>query len=369
MTLETNDSMGVGSLSQAPQWGHAGSAVQRAPGLVLRSAARLELVSADATQLQFAGRQAPLAPVLLCPLLLTLGSLPWLAPRPLDAVRVLTSGVFVAAACGLAAWAGPRRRRLQVRSRAGSREAASPGEFVAQPGKVRWVLDTEHAPNMLSASYRVTLEPDDGGSLTVLQSTDPERLLWQFSQVLRHWPGPVDCRWGLPAGARPWSIEPVSGPRARSPSSDRAVVVVPLAHRPLIWCARIMTVLVLTDLMFLVSSAGAGLAYIHPLSIVLPLLLGSCLVALAVGLSTGGWRLGVGAAVRREISVLGLRRERGSIRRESVRGVYALGVAAAEQWHVLVESADGPLALPVPRRDAEAIARQTERALVSARTS
>jgi hypothetical protein len=358
--------MGMSSVTEASPWRHAGSdAVRREPRSALRGPARLELVSADSTELQFAGRRAALAPIFLTPLLLVLCCLPWLAPRSMDAARLATSGVFLAAACGVATWAWPRRRRLRIAAK-GSANASG---LVAQPGRLRWVLDAEDAPNGLSSAYTVSLEPDGGGSFTVLQSPDPEGLLWQFSEVLRHWPGPVDCRWGLPEAACPWSIEPHSGPRTVNQGADRTAVVVPLAHRPLVWCGRIMATLVVVDLIFLVTSAGAGLPYIHPLSLVLAFALAGCLIALAVGLASGHSSLVVGGRVRRESSLFGIRTTRGSLRIESVRGVYAVGVAAAEQWHILVDSSDGPLALPAPRRDAEAFARQAERAIFASRST
>jgi hypothetical protein len=368
MTLETDDSMGMTSVSQAPRWRHAGAAVRREPRLASHRSARLELVSADAARLSFVGRRAPIAPLLLCPLLLVLAGLPWLGRPPIDVVRAATSGAFLAASSVIATWAWPRRRRLSVVSKTVVDDPPNAQVLVAQPGKVRWVLDVEHSPSALSTTYTALLEPDDGGSFAVLQSADPGRLLWQFSEVLRHWPGPVDCRWGLPGAARPWNIEPHSGPHALDAGTEDTVIAVPLAHRPLVWCARIMAVLVVADLIVLVTSATRGLAVVHPLSVTLAFGLAGCLIALALGLGSSGWQLRIGSRVRREITLFGLRRAGRDVRLESVRGVYALGVASAERWHLLVDSADGPLVLPVPRRDAEALARDTERAIVLARS-
>jgi hypothetical protein len=296
-------------------------------------------------------------------LLLTLASLPWLAPRPVDALRVATSGLCLAAAAGIAAWAWPRRRLLHLTARSSS----LPGSRAVQPANVRWILDTADVPYTPRAAYTVTLESADGGAYRVLQNKDPERLLWQFSEVLRHWPGPVDCRWGLPATARPWSIEPQSGARARAEAGERVVASAPLAHRPLVWCARITAALVLVDLAFLVTSASAGVARIHSLSVALPLVFGSCLVALALALAGARSALIIAGRLRRESTFFGIRSEHGGVRVESVRGVHAVGTNAAELWHVLVDSADGPLALEVPRRVAQDLARAVERAIVEAR--
>ncbi len=363
MTLRTDDWMSMSSVTEAARWHEERSIVAREPRLALRGPARIELVSADASQLSFAGRHSMAAPIFLSPLLLTLAGLPWLGPRPIDALRVATSAVCLFAAAGVAAWAWPRRRPLHLTARSSS----LPGSRAVQPGNVRWVLAFEDVPYTPRAAYTVTLESGDGGAYRVLQNTDPERLLWQFSEVLRHWPGPVECKWGLPAGARPWSIEPQSGARAVVEGGDRVVAVAPLAHRPLVWCARIMAALVLVDLVFLVSSASAGVPQIHPLSLVLPVIFGGCVVALAVGLAGARSGLRIAGRLRHESSLFGLRLQHGDVRIESVRGVHALGTSAAELWHVLVDSADGPLALAVPRQDAQALAHAVERAVLEAR--
>jgi len=355
--------MSMSSVTEAPPWRHERSVVRGDRLSWLRAPERIELLGADPRRLSFTAQRAMVAPVFLCPLLLALGGLPWLAPPPLSAARAATSGACLAAAVAIAAWGRPRRRRVEVFARGGG---ATDGHAV-QPGKVRWVLHSEHAPGTPRTTHGVTLEAE-GVSLTVLQSSDPERLLWQFSEVLRHWPGPVDCRWGLPDEARPWSVEPHSGPRALNDDAGRSVAVVPLAHRPLIWCARIMTALVLIDLGFLLTSSGAGLVHIHPLSVALAAAFACCMLALTLALASGSSRLLVSRRVCRETALFGIRRQRGALRIESVRGVHALGSAEAERWHVLLDSADGPLAIEVARGDADALAREVEHAIAAARS-
>jgi len=356
--------MSMSSVTDAPSWQDERSAARRGEQrLSLRAPARIELLGADAGQLSVLVRRDILAPVFLCPPVLVLGILPWLAPLPIDATRAATSALCLRAAAGLAAWAGPKRRRLQVVARG----AAGAAVRAVQPAKVRWRLETEHAPSAARTTYRVTLETEDD-ALTVLQGPDPERLLWQFSEVLRHWPGPVACNWGLPDAARPWSIEPHSGPRSMRDEAAQSVAVVRLSHRPLIWCSGVMTALVLTDLAFLLTSGSAGLVSIHPLSLVLTLVFASCVLALTFALASGFSQLRVSRRVCRETSLFGLRRRRGDVRVESVRGVHALGSTAAERWHVLIDSADGPLALEVGRAEASALARDVERAILAARS-
>jgi hypothetical protein len=365
MTLETDEAMGISSVTEAPRWSQDRPAPRREPRAGLRGLGRLELVSADATHLRFAGRQPALAPIFLCPLLLVLGGIPWLAPTGIDAARASTSVVFALAAASVAAVSWPRRRRLHVLARG----PLPPGAVAVQQGQVRWVLDAEGSPSGERAAYTVRLEAESGVSLRVLESSEPERLLWQLSEVLRHWPGPVDCHWGLPDSARPWNIEPHSGPRSLGDAPDQASFGVPLAPRPLVWTSRLMAAFVVTDLVFLVTSAAAGLPRLHPLSIALPMVLAACLIALTTALASGSSRLRVGGRVRKEISMFGVQQPRGNVRLESVRGVYALDVPAAERWHILVDSSDGPLALSVPRQRAPGLAHDIERAIHAARAA
>jgi hypothetical protein len=365
MTLENDEAMGISSMTEAPRWSQESTAPRREPRAASRGFGRLELVSADATHLRFAGRQPALAPIFLCPMLLVLAGVPWLAPTAIDPVRASTSAAFALAAAGVAAASWPRRRRLHVLARG----PLPPGSVAAPQGQVRWVLDAEGSPGGAHPAYTVQLESESGISHRVLESSDPERLLWQFSEVLRHWPGPVECRWGLPASVQPWNIEPHSGLRSLGDSPAGVSFGVPLAPRPLVWTSRVMAAFVVTDLLFLVTSAAASVPRLHPLSIALPMILAACLIALTTALATGGSRLRIGGRVRKEASILGVQTPRGNVRLASVRGVYALDVPAAERWHILVDSSDGPLALSVPRQRAPSLAREIERAIHAARAA
>jgi hypothetical protein len=365
MTLQTDHSMGISSVSEAPRWSQDTTVAHREARAGLRGFARLELVSADSTHLRFAGRRRALAPIFLCPLLLVLAGVPWIAPGGIDPLRAATSAACALVAAGIGSWSWPRRRRLHVLARG----PLPPGAEAVQQGQVRWVLDAAATPSGAKASYRVKLESEQGTSLTVLESSDPERLLCQLSEVLRHWPGPVDCQWGLPESARPWNIEPHSGSRSLADGSERASIGVALAPRPLVWMSRLMAAFVVTDLVFLVRSAAPGVEHIHPLSIILPTLLAACLLVLTVALATAGSRLRVGGRVRKESWFLGVLSRQGDVRLESVRGVYALDVPAAERCHILVDSSDGPLALSVPRQQAPALTRDIERAIQAARAA
>jgi hypothetical protein len=365
MTLETDDTMGMSTVTEAPRWHHEARAARTEPQRLSSRLGRLELVSADATQLCFSGRPPPLAPAIISPLVGALAAVPWLAPPPRTALHVGTSVAFAIAATGIVAWAWPRRRHVRVVSG----EAAPPGARAVQPGTVRWVLDLAGPEGAAPAGYTAALRTSDGIEQVVLANADPERLLRQLGEVLRHWPGPVECRWGLPATARPWSIEPESGPHALRSTPALPVLRSPLASRPLVVCTGLMAALVIVDLVLLVVSAGAKLPSLHPLSVILPVLFALYLVTLTIALLTASDRLTLAGHLRKERSLFGVTRLLGEVRPESVRGVHAIGAPGAHRWHVLVDSADGPFSVSVPRGQAETLARETERALGLARAT
>src|SRR5262245_26395190 len=104
MTLKTDDTMGMSSVTEAPRWRHEARAARTEPPLLSRRLGRLELVSADASRLCFSGRPRALAPVLLSPLACALGVLPWLAPAPRTALQIGTSVAFGLVAGCIGAW-------------------------------------------------------------------------------------------------------------------------------------------------------------------------------------------------------------------------------------------------------------------------
>jgi hypothetical protein len=172
----------------------------------------------------------------------------------------------------------------------------------------------------------------------------------------------VECRWGLPAGSEPWLFEPA--PRARAESEHGAVLVQHrLAPISLVRVISVATLLVLLDLTLLVSAQQARLTYVHPLSVALPLAMGSSLVALTLTLATRRVRLTADSWIQSDVGVLGLRQLRAAARVERVRGVYVIGARGAEGRHILLDTSDGPLSVWVPEELAQAKAREISRAI------
>ena len=320
---------------------------------------RLGLLQASARELTFGGRRRAGAPLLLCPALLVLAALPWLSSEPVTGVRWLVCASCLASAAALARWSWPRGYRLHLRRDEGG-DGATPDPA---PARLRWILDTEPEPDCPRGAYIVRLEVDGLERCTVLRNESPDPVLRGLRSVLQHWPAPVDCRWGLPASVRPWSFEPHPAAASLATEPPRAVLSAPLCGRGLRWTMAVMTIVMLAELAFLVLSESAKLSRVHVLSGVLPVITAAGLVAIASIVATARVQLSVTARLLAELSVLGVRRPRGDVGVASVRGVYAIGAGASERWHVLVDSHEGPLAVPVERTRAEVMARETRVAL------
>jgi hypothetical protein len=372
MTLESRIRMGRSDSEGPPQATLVD--LGALPGLAaadlhtgLRAPCRMQLVSSSAEGLLFRGLTRPLAPLLLAPLLLVLASLPWLGPTPMDVLRGLASAACLALASAAAITSWPRKRLLRLVAQ--PRVLIAGNEPTPLSGNLRWQLRAEREADAPYTVYSALLVLEDGRAWAVLRHPDPELVLRQFREVLAHWSHPVECGWGLPAGVRPWLFEGQGNVGAPAPVAfdaalpSRMLVCAPLARRDLSWSLAVMTLLVLIDLGFLVLSAGAALPQIHALSMLLPALFGGGLLALTLGVATGHARLVIAADILTETCVLGVRWLRGGVRLAAVRGVYVIGSDEAERCHLLLDSREGPLALPVPRGRAKDLARQTQLAI------
>ena len=334
--------------------------------------APLHLVSASSEQVLFAGRTRAQAPLLLSPLFLVLASLPWLASSPVDALQLTVSAFCLAGTVALVVASWPRH--IQLRLRGNQLELLAEKQTRMVPDVARWVLRVEDDPDAPHAAYTAALELEGGQHWTLLRHSDPSTVLVQLRAVLKHWPRPVECHWGLPKQVRPWIFEPAAAIRAAGDSAAKpigeprsaAVIRAPMCGTDLLRVMAVMTLLTLTDLVYLVLTAGAAAPWIHPLSIALPVLMGASLVALSLGLASARARLVVMAEdVRLETGSLGFRRSHGAVRLNTVRGAHVVGTLTSERWHVLVDSADGPLAMPVRQTHAQALAERVRQAMSS----
>jgi hypothetical protein len=275
------------------------------------------LTAASAAELRFAARARAGAPLLLCPLFALLGALPWLSE--LSPVRLAVSVALLGLSAALGACYRPRRWSVVLRPDRGEIETAGAKLDIALPARI--TLDACHddteAPR---GCYVAFIERAGGGGFPLLIAPEPDALLRELHAILLYIPGSVECRWGLPAGSEPWLFEPA--PRARAESEHGAVLVQHrLAPISLVRVISVATLLVLLDLTLLVSAQQARLTYVHPLSVALPLAMGSSLVALTLTLATRRVRLTADSWIQSDVGVLGLRQLRAAARVERVRGV------------------------------------------------
>jgi len=311
----------------------------------------MRLAAADARELRFVGRSPVGAPMLLAPVWLVLSSLTWLAaPSPSDGLRVLGSLACLTVTLALI-W-GARPRRVELRLLPAQRALHLPdGSTRTLSASPHWLLTADHPAEAPRPRYSAVLIDGDQ-RWPLLSGDDPAALLRDLRLTLAHCPGEVSDEWELPSGARPWSFHAGAAPAEALGGAEHRVLPGLRAGRGLRWVLGVATGLVLLDLTLLVLSASAHLTAVHPLSLVLPVVAAGWLVAIAVAVFTRHQRLVVGSQLVLEQRILGLRYAAAQIPSDSVRGVYLLAACSGVQ-HLLVDSAEGPLALLLRVRDAE----------------
>lgn len=328
----------------------------------------LRLVAATPDALRFEGYTRLQAPVLLCPLLAAIGSLPWLGFMPLDALRLAVSLGLHAFAITLLLWGWPRPVHAILRPVARELEIAGRLQSIADSS--RWVLDCWHDDTTAPRGcYVASLELPSGHRWPLIQGTDPARVLRELRQALEYSPHPVECRWGIGDEARPWCFDDATVPAPRAEQGDVQRICARQASGGLLKVMWITSAFVVFDLVLLVASQRADLGYIHPLSIALPGAFGSILLLLSALLATRQRCLVIGGGrAWQEFHRFGIKRASGAVRLAEVRGVYLIGSPDAEQRHVLVDTACGPLTLPVAANAAKATELSAQRALSPGRT-
>jgi hypothetical protein len=326
--------------------------------------AHLQLAQATTSELRFAGRSGLRAPVVLSPVLFVLGSLTWLAPTPSDGTRVL--GSLLCLACALATILVSWPRKLELCVRPGEGTWRLHRQIHALPEAPRWRLCTEQRRDSPQLRYLAVLQLDAGPAWPLLSDADPAAVLRQLHAVLAHWNCPVDNEWGLPREAAPWSFE-ASTPLEHAGSGTATIVRGPPPPAGLRWTMIVASVVVLLDLITLVLSASARVERVHALSLILPGLTGGSLVAVTLAVLSVHQRLSIGRELRQEASVLGLRRLCGTaVSARAVRAVYLLAPEGARPRHLLVDTEQGPLSLPVSEHQPERLRDEVSQALAQA---
>jgi hypothetical protein len=325
---------------------------------------RWRLAEAGPTRLRFAGKRPARAPLLAAPLLLAIAALPWLTTHPTSRSRVV-SGLLVALACGLIAWGRPRRPEVVVDVE--NRRLRSGGTSVAIPETASWSLELI-APGLTfpEGGYEARLGPVAGRDWPLLRDRDPARVLAALGRIDRCWQRPVRSGWGLAEGARPWQISaasPDDSPAAGGREPAETLVESRMASPGLRYLMIALTALIALDLVVLVASESQVVVHVHFVSLILPCLMAAYLIALTLGLVSHRDRLRLGRDLLLETTAFGLTRRRGRLPASSVRGLHVVGNPLANERHLLVDSARGPLAIAVPSRAADSLAERLRQAL------
>ena len=357
-------SLSVSEAPVAPLGRTADDALPLARTAVRPVPARLRLTQATESELRFAGRSALGAPLVLAPVLLALSGLTWLAPTPSDAPRVLAS--MLCLGCALAAILTGWPRKLELSVRPLERTWSLHGQTHALPEAPPWRLCTELRSDSPQLCYLAVIQLDDGPAWPLLCDPDPAAVLRQLHSVLARWSCPVDSQWGLPADAAPWSFEAPTA-LGQEGAAPPTIVRGPPPPAGLRWTMLGITALVLLDLITLVLSASRLVDRVHILSLILPALLSGSLALLTLAVLTLHQRLSIGRELRQEASLLGARRPRGAVvPATAVRGVYLLASPGSKPRHLLVDSEQGPLSLPVSEHEPERLRDQVNRAVAQA---
>lgn len=327
--------------------------------------AQLRLVSASREELRFEGHTRLQAPVLLCPLLAAIGSLPWLGFEPIDPVRLLVSVTFHAAAIALLYWGWPRPMHATLRP--GAQRLEVGGEAIPIPDAARWVLDAWYDDTTAPRGcYVAALDLAGGQRWPLIQSTEPDRVLRELRRALEHWPRAVECRWGLHPTATPWAF---AAPASDEPPADADTkrLCRGRASRALVRIVSAATAFVIADLLLLVGSQRARVPDAHVLSSALPVAFAGWLFALTVALATQRECLVIGPRrIRHEARVFGVRRTCRAVPLRDVRAVHVVGATGSKYRHLLLDTASGPLAMAFEAAEAETLRRQLTAALTEA---
>jgi hypothetical protein len=262
----------------------------------------------------------------------------------------------------------------------GSRQLVVAGSTRPFTGPPRWLLEVYPEPlDRQGCRYAAVLVLGTE-RWTLLQGAAPDRVLSDLGRVLALWSAPVTSGWGLPEHVRPWEFSATStvgrGLTRSAPVDEAGGEPPQVIYGPRFGAATglagvlvLISVTVAADMVFLVSSGGAGLSELHPLSVALPSIMVFGLLYLTVWIASARHAFVVGRSVVLTTASLVFNANRASVRAEVVRGVHVIGAEGNCHRHLLLESDDGPLAMLVLERDARGLAQRLSHAIGAERST
>jgi len=302
--------------------------------------------------IELMGREGTRAPLLLG-VFVTTGVALSLIAAPGSAQNV-AARLLVATFGGVLVYFGrPRTRRIEIRR--GTQEIDVDGTpFHLARGEARLRLASvqrEGAPG--PTEYGVVLTRNSGTSLSLLTGSEPDRVLRDLVLLQRVIPLRAGAGWGLPEDS-PWTLSP--GSESDSNQAGAAPSSRPRPNRTPVPTKRGRTKKSIVGTM-LVGSAAVSAIVIYDvsqrlvlgetpsaLSLILPIIMVSAVVAVALGIGTARTSIELGSDLRFTRFVYGIAIERRSLPRQAIRDAFLVSPEGAAARHLLVHTAEGPQA-------------------------
>ncbi|HEX9619489.1 MAG TPA: hypothetical protein VF989_05105 [Polyangiaceae bacterium] len=311
----------------------------------------MRIKAAESSSIHIAVRDAPGGAFLPGVLFGVLAALPWLMPEP-DAVRAMWSFLLAAVAVALMWAARPRVRTLVLENAAGAWQAVLDAK---RRGPIeRFTLTgTEHeGPARRANQYRLTGELRAGGSVTILESTDPAEVLADLRILQARRETPLEPGWGLDAPALALILDEPNalvGNDVGAAASAKGRTIELDVQRSQREAATSVFVGAAGTTLIIAAVVGRRLRHhqtIAPLSIVLPALLVGFMLLIAVWIRARKVVVAVGSSLVVERRRFGRAAERERYELSELRGAWPVGPARGEIAHILVATRRGPFALP-----------------------
>lgn len=299
------------------------------------------------------GRNATRAPLLLgTAVVLAIALALFTEPKTASSAHVIP-WLAVGAAGLLAVMVGwPRRRRIALKRGEdvivvdGTRERLAPSE-------ARLVLSAVKPEGVAGPSeYGVVLERGADTGLVLISGARPDRVLRDLALVRRVSPLAVSPGWGLPADSS-W-IETGGGSLEDRGTRRTASALAPptgrtkksIAGTILVGSVGISAIIVV-DVWHRISLGDTP----SILSLALPILFVTILVAIALGIWTSRTSFDLGTDLVFSRHVYGITIERQSLARASIRSGYLVSPNGATPKHVLLDTESGPVSFPCTPED------------------
>lgn len=320
----------------------------------------MRLASESTSELVFQARRPAGGGIGVGVLFLVSAVLPHLAPA-MTTLHWLTSAALLAIGLVLITANWPRATRIRVALR--DQVIHGPGHPVAFADVLELELGglTDQPEETPAPRYEVRVRARAGRELVLISGDDPASVLRDLARLLKHCDFTLRLGWGLPVGAEPWVEAPRGATQeSRTDTQDvkqRRVLIEP--RNPSLP----------GGITSLVGGVGVGLMWgvdlyrraesglpLSGLSITLAVVFSGLLILLGLALVSYKLVLLTGDRIALYSVSLGLQRQRFEVASADLRAAHAVGPDGEDAWHILLETTNGPQAIPcLPSSAAEVL--------------